>query len=93
MDGLIASALGMVFGVRRHHLDVGMYRESADMTENDEDRHTDEQLDPAAASFHPGNDSRGTVAKSTARLAQRPPRVVPSLNRKGAATHAAPRVS
>jgi hypothetical protein len=54
VDALIASTLGMVFGVRRHHLDVGMNRESADMTENDEDRHCDEQLEPDTPSFHPG---------------------------------------
>lgn len=53
VGSLIAAALGMIFGVRRHHPDVGMDRESADMTEHDEDRHTDEEPGPYAPSFHP----------------------------------------
>jgi len=50
---LIAAALGMVFGVWRHRLDVGMNRERADMTEHDEDRNNGDQPGSDAPRFHP----------------------------------------
>jgi len=43
VSGLVTAALGVVFAMGRHRSGVGVKRSSADVTEHDEDRHTDEQ--------------------------------------------------